>query len=81
MGMQYLNLPEQIICFSHVSWIIIEGAPPIVLLTMNETVRKIVFNRIHGKVSVSTTHPNSPVNGHTTPQTITVTPYKSQTKQ
>ncbi|KAI6209141.1 hypothetical protein M3Y96_00189700 [Aphelenchoides besseyi] len=45
MLMQYLSLPEYFIAFSHVGWIIVEGAPPVIYLTMNETIRKIVFGR------------------------------------
>ncbi|KAI6234275.1 hypothetical protein M3Y99_00823800 [Aphelenchoides fujianensis] len=45
MLMQYLSLPEYFIAFSHVAWIIVEGAPPVVYLTMNETIRKIIFGR------------------------------------
>ncbi|KAI6175015.1 hypothetical protein M3Y97_00985000 [Aphelenchoides bicaudatus] len=60
MLMQYLNLPTEFIAFSHVAWIIVEGAPPVVLLSMNETIRKIVFGR---KGKRGTTQHHSSTNG------------------
>ncbi|KAI6234299.1 hypothetical protein M3Y99_00811000 [Aphelenchoides fujianensis] len=52
MGMQYMNLPEYFIAFSHVGWIIVEGAPPIVYLTMNESIKKVVFGYFRrGKIT------------------------------
>ncbi|KAI6204408.1 hypothetical protein M3Y94_00671200 [Aphelenchoides besseyi] len=42
--MQYLNLPPEAIAVTHISWVIVEGTPPVVYLTINQTIRRIVID-------------------------------------
>ncbi|KAI6237614.1 7TM GPCR, serpentine receptor class t (Srt) family-containing protein [Aphelenchoides besseyi] len=43
--MQYItSLPQEVIALSHITWVLVSGALPVVLLTMNTSVRKIIKN-------------------------------------
>ncbi|KAI6209142.1 hypothetical protein M3Y96_00189800 [Aphelenchoides besseyi] len=77
MGMQYMNLPECFIAFSHVAWIIVEGAPPVTCLLMNETIRKIVFYRKQHKITQLGSAINAPTSSVGIAPTITVMPRKN----
>ncbi|KAI6230335.1 hypothetical protein M3Y99_01069200 [Aphelenchoides fujianensis] len=43
--MQFIDLPEQIVCVTHLAWILIQSCPPFIYLTMNTTIQRTVFPR------------------------------------
>ncbi|KAI6209912.1 Serpentine receptor class gamma [Aphelenchoides besseyi] len=43
--MNFITLPEQVVCVTHLAWVLIQSVPPVLLLTMNVTVQRTVFPR------------------------------------
>ncbi|KAI6204889.1 Serpentine receptor class gamma [Aphelenchoides besseyi] len=43
--MNFITLPEQLVCVTHLAWVLIQSVPPVLLLTMNVTVQRTVFPR------------------------------------
>ncbi|KAI6171539.1 hypothetical protein M3Y97_01027600 [Aphelenchoides bicaudatus] len=41
--MQYFQVPMQLVAASHITWILVQSAPPFIYLTLNQTVRQILF--------------------------------------
>ncbi|KAI6208914.1 Serpentine Receptor, class T [Aphelenchoides besseyi] len=60
--MQYLDLPPEAIAVTHISWVIVEGTPPVVYLTINQTIRRIVIegkNEFSSWIGVKRATPNA----------------------
>ncbi|CAD5217788.1 unnamed protein product [Bursaphelenchus xylophilus] len=62
--MQIMPVPTWYICLSHFLWVVMQGCPPIIFLTMNKTIRNILWRSISPK-NLSTVGPASNSHGST----------------
>ncbi|KAI6230336.1 G protein-coupled receptor [Aphelenchoides fujianensis] len=65
--MQFVHIPEQLIFASHLAWVSVQCAPPIIYLTMNQTIRAVVFP---GKSRITSVSLNNSTSNRTTVELV-----------
>ncbi|CAD5223263.1 unnamed protein product [Bursaphelenchus okinawaensis] len=60
--MQILQMPTWFIVLSHFFWLVVQGAPPVIYLTMNQTFKARLQKKKIGAVTTSSMNPTPAVN-------------------